>query len=76
MMMNAMAMACKAISRAVRKAGIAGLYGLAGQENSSGDDVKNCLKVLDSGWNTADDAQILQPGQVLFQGPFQIDFLP
>ena len=45
MMMNAMAMACKAISRAVRKAGIAGLYGLAGQENSSGDDVKK-LDVL------------------------------
>ena len=45
MMMNAMAMACKGISRAVRKAGIAGLYGLAGQENSSGDDVKK-LDVL------------------------------
>ena len=40
MMMAAMATACKGITRAVRKAGIAGLNGLAGQENSSGDDVK------------------------------------
>lgn len=45
MMMSAMAMACKGITRAVRKAGIAGLNGLAGQENSSGDDVKK-LDVL------------------------------
>jgi len=45
MMMNAMAMACKGISRAVRKAGIAGLFGLDGSSNSSGDDVKK-LDVL------------------------------
>jgi hypothetical protein len=45
MMMNAMAMACKGISRAVRKAGIAGLFGLHGSSNSSGDDVKK-LDVL------------------------------
>lgn len=40
LVMNGTALACKAIARAVRKAGIAGLYGLAGTENSSGDDVK------------------------------------
>lgn len=49
-------MGCKSIARAVRKAGIAGLYGLHGSENVSGDQVKkldvlsdeifvNCLKV-------------------------------
>ena len=38
--MNAMQLACKLIARAVRKAGVANLYGLAGQENASGDDVK------------------------------------
>ena len=40
MMMAAMATACKGITRAVRKAGIAGLNGLAGEINSTGDDVK------------------------------------
>ena len=38
--LNAMQTSLKFIVRAVRKAGIADLYGLAGQENSSGDDVK------------------------------------
>ena len=33
-------MGCKAIARAVRKAGIAGLYGLHGTENLSGDQVR------------------------------------
>jgi len=32
--------ACKGIARAVRKAGIAGLYGLAGSDNTSGDEQK------------------------------------
>jgi len=45
MLMTTMQMACKGIARAVKKAGIADLYGLAGQENSSGDDVKK-LDVL------------------------------
>ncbi|CAM9591586.1 unnamed protein product [Discosporangium mesarthrocarpum] len=40
MLMNAIQLSCKAITRAVRKAGIAGLYGLAGTDNSSGDQVK------------------------------------
>eukprot|EP00904_Undaria_pinnatifida_P006943 jgi/Undpi1/3379/HiC_scaffold_15.g06752.m1 len=39
-LMNAISISCKAITRAVRKAGIAGLYGLAGTDNSSGDHVK------------------------------------
>mmetsp|Transcript_47971 Transcript_47971/g.108905 ORF Transcript_47971/g.108905 Transcript_47971/m.108905 type:complete len:344 (-) Transcript_47971:295-1326(-) len=38
--MNAMTLSFKFIVRAVRKAGISDLYGLAGLENSSGDDVK------------------------------------
>jgi len=44
-LMNAMQLACKLIARAVRKAGVADLYGLAGSANSSGDDVKK-LDVL------------------------------
>ena len=43
--MNAMQLACKLIVRAVRKAGVANLYGLAGSANASGDDVKK-LDVL------------------------------
>ncbi len=37
--------ACKLISRSVRKAGIAGLYGVAGSINTTGDDQKK-LDVL------------------------------
>lgn len=44
-MMNAMQLACKLIARAVRKAGVANLYGLHGSANASGDDVKK-LDVL------------------------------
>eukprot|EP00752_Nemacystus_decipiens_P008832 g7883.t1 len=39
-LMHNIALCCKSITRAVRKAGIAGLYGLAGTDNSSGDHVK------------------------------------
>ncbi|CBJ29285.1 cytosolic fructose-1,6-bisphosphatase [Ectocarpus siliculosus] len=39
-LMHSIALCCKSITRAVRKAGIAGLYGLAGTDNSSGDHVK------------------------------------
>ncbi|CAM9163425.1 unnamed protein product [Phaeothamnion confervicola] len=45
LLMNAIQLSCKSITRAVRKAGIAGLYGLAGSDNSSGDAVKK-LDVL------------------------------
>lgn len=45
LLMTSIQMGCKAISRAVRKAGIAGLYGLHGTENLSGDQVKK-LDVL------------------------------
>jgi len=44
-LMNAMQLACKLIARAVRKAGVANLYGLHGSANASGDDVKK-LDVL------------------------------
>lgn len=40
LVMTAMEVACKNIARAVRKAGIAGLFGLAGTRNKSGDVVK------------------------------------
>ena len=40
MLMTSMQMACKGIARAVKKAGIANLYGGAEQSNASGDDVK------------------------------------
>ncbi|CAN0061172.1 unnamed protein product [Ectocarpus fasciculatus] len=39
-LMHSIGLCCKSITRAVRKAGIAGLYGLAGTDNSSGDHVK------------------------------------
>ena len=44
-LMNAVQLSCKLIARACRKAGVASLYGLAGTENASGDDVKK-LDVL------------------------------
>lgn len=44
-LMNAIQTACKLITRSVRKAGIAGLYGTAGSENSTGDQQKK-LDVL------------------------------
>ncbi|KAJ1637874.1 cytosolic fructose-1,6-bisphosphatase [Pavlovales sp. CCMP2436] len=44
-LMNAIAVACKATARACRKAGIANLFGMAGEQNSSGDDQKK-LDVL------------------------------
>jgi fructose-1,6-bisphosphatase I len=40
LLMNSIQTACKLISRSVRKAGIAGLYGLQGSANSTGDDQK------------------------------------
>lgn len=39
-MMGSIQLACKVIAGAVRKAGIAGLYGLDGSTNATGDDVK------------------------------------
>jgi len=45
MLMTSMQMACKGIARAVKKAGIADLYGAADVSNASGDDVKK-LDVL------------------------------
>lgn len=44
-LLNAVQTACKLIARSVRKAGIAGLYGLAGSSNTTGDDQKK-LDVL------------------------------
>uniref|UniRef100_A0A7S4C4G5 Fructose-1,6-bisphosphatase, cytosolic n=1 Tax=Chrysotila carterae TaxID=13221 RepID=A0A7S4C4G5_CHRCT len=44
-LMAQLAVACKATSRACAKAGIAGLFGMAGEQNSSGDDQKK-LDVL------------------------------
>jgi len=44
-LMNAMATSCKCIAAAVQRAGIAKLYGLAGEQNSTGDDQKK-LDVL------------------------------
>lgn len=44
-LMSQLGLACKATSRACAKAGIAGLFGMAGEQNSSGDDQKK-LDVL------------------------------
>lgn len=40
-LLNSILTAVKAIQSAVRKAGIAKLFGLAGNQNSTGDDQKN-----------------------------------
>lgn len=45
LLLNAIGTACKLVSRSVRKAGIAGLYGAAGSANVTGDDQKK-LDVL------------------------------
>jgi len=45
LLLNAISTASKLVSRSVRKAGIAGLYGAAGSENATGDDQKK-LDVL------------------------------
>jgi len=45
LLMSSIQLACKYISQAVRKAGIAKLYGLAGETNATGDDQKK-LDVL------------------------------
>jgi fructose-1,6-bisphosphatase I len=45
LLMISIQLSCKAIARAVRKAGIAGLFGIAGSENASGDEQKK-LDVL------------------------------
>lgn len=44
-LLNAIQTSCKLVARSVRKAGIAGLYGMAGSENATGDDQKK-LDVL------------------------------
>jgi len=42
-LMNAIATSCKLITSAVQRAGIAHLYGLAGEVNSTGDDQKKLM---------------------------------
>mmetsp|Transcript_16589 Transcript_16589/g.21957 ORF Transcript_16589/g.21957 Transcript_16589/m.21957 type:complete len:346 (-) Transcript_16589:281-1318(-) len=46
-LMSAITLSCKVITRAVRKAGIADLYGLAGAANATGDDVKKLDLISD-----------------------------
>jgi len=50
MLMNAIQNSCKVCSNAIEKAGPAGLYGLAGVENSTGDDVKKLDLIADNVW--------------------------
>jgi len=50
MLMNSIQHACKVVSNAIGKAGPAGLYGLAGQENATGDDVKKLDLIADDIW--------------------------
>ena len=70
-------MGCKAIARAVRKAGIAGLYGLHGTENLSGDQVtwlgsKDFMHILL--YNLMPVVMVLShPGQETWR-PFRRDF--
>jgi fructose-1,6-bisphosphatase I len=51
--MNSISLACKIIASAVRKAGIAGLYGLDGSTNSTGDDVKKLDIIANDAFITA-----------------------
>lgn len=50
MLMNAMQHSCKVIADSIMKAGPAGLYGLAGSENATGDDVKKLDLIADQVW--------------------------
>jgi len=50
MLMNSIQHASKVVSDAIAKAGPAGLYGLAGQENSTGDDVKKLDIIANDIW--------------------------
>jgi fructose-1,6-bisphosphatase I len=50
MVMTAIAHACKVCANSIELAGPAGLYGLAGQENSTGDDVKKLDVISNDIW--------------------------
>jgi len=50
MLANAIQHACKVVTNAIERAGPAGLYGLAGTENSTGDDVKKLDLIADDIW--------------------------
>jgi len=50
LLMNAVQHASKVTANAIRTAGPAGLYGLAGQENSTGDDVKKLDIIANTVW--------------------------
>lgn len=50
MVMSAIAHACKVVANSIELAGPAGLYGLAGQENSTGDDVKKLDVISNDIW--------------------------
>eukprot|EP00397_Hematodinium_sp_SG-2012_P019348 GEMP01019875.1.p1 GENE.GEMP01019875.1~~GEMP01019875.1.p1 ORF type:complete len:341 (+),score=82.55 GEMP01019875.1:59-1081(+) len=50
MLMNAIQNACKVVADSIRKAGIAGLYGLAGSSNATGDDVKKLDLIANDVW--------------------------
>jgi len=50
MLMNAIQHACKVAANSIEKAGPAGLYGLAGQANATGDDVKKLDLIANDIW--------------------------
>eukprot|EP00401_Gymnodinium_catenatum_P051800 CAMPEP_0117473620 /NCGR_PEP_ID=MMETSP0784-20121206/8863_1 /TAXON_ID=39447 /ORGANISM="" /LENGTH=390 /DNA_ID=CAMNT_0005267821 /DNA_START=1 /DNA_END=1173 /DNA_ORIENTATION=- len=50
MLMNSLQHACKVVCNAIAKAGPAGLYGLAGSENATGDDVKKLDIIANDVW--------------------------
>merc|ERR1719386_562229 len=50
MLMNAIQHATKVIANAIKKAGPCDLYGLAGQQNSTGDDVKKLDVISNVVW--------------------------
>merc|ERR1719262_923050 len=49
-LMNAVQHACKVCANAIKKAGPCDLYGLAGQQNSTGDDVKKLDVISNTAW--------------------------
>lgn len=50
MLMNAIQHACKVCCDRIQKAGPAGLYGMAGEQNATGDDVKKLDVIADKIW--------------------------
>uniref|UniRef100_A0A7S3W818 Fructose-1,6-bisphosphatase, cytosolic n=1 Tax=Strombidinopsis acuminata TaxID=141414 RepID=A0A7S3W818_9SPIT len=89
MLMNAIQHACKVTSNEIAKAGTSGTYGLAGEVNSTGDDVKKLDIISNNIWCeclirsgvcsllvSEENEEAIPVPQELAQGPFCVAFDP